>query len=204
MGLDSIPGLLNQILTEGLWKEVYIEDFGEIVTYDKFNDFVTTAPPHGLGSSINTLVKLCPDHPEIISMIDEEIKRTKGGANNPKGVGGWNQRTINDIETDNLVNRYNVPIDKIGESPGGNSKQKGLRRLISEINKAKSPERREKIKALQQQVFNNEISVHKALIIIGARRETFTIPVEPKSAARSIKKRFAPDQIAQLITLLQD
>jgi hypothetical protein len=142
MGLDSIPGLLNQILTEGLWKEVYIEDFGEIVTYDKFNDFVTTAPPHGLGSSINTLVKLCPDHPEIISMIDEEIKRTKGGANNPKGVGGWNQRTINDIETDNLVNRYNVPIDKIGESPGGNSKQKGLRRLISEINKAKSPERR--------------------------------------------------------------
>lgn len=191
VGLDSIPGLLKQILEDELWREVFIEEYGEIVTYDKFNDFVTTAPPHGLGSSVDTLIKLCGGHGDVTDKIDEAVQRKPGKL--------WDSRTEDENITDNVSNN----LDETAKN-AGNGKQSGLRRLRSEIDKAKSPEKREKIKALQKQVFNNEISVHKALITIGARRETFTIPVEPKSAARSIKKRFASDQIAELITLLSD
>jgi hypothetical protein len=196
-GLNAVPGLLKQVLDEKMWVMFEVEIGNEIVIVEpkNFLEFVTKQPPKGLGSSVKMLEKICYEHTEVLGLITLEVKKDRGEHEG-------NQYTMQ------LDNNGNVDIINISnlknQRPDGTSKSASLRRLSSEIDKAETEEKREELETIQKQVFNNEISVHKALITIGVRRETFTIPVDPISAAKSIKKRFTLAQIAHLIALLTE
>lgn len=197
-GLNAVPGLLRQILTEKMWVKFDVEIGGDIIEKDHcpedFAQFVTDDPPYGLGSSIDMLIRICAGHVDVIDLIDNEVQRDRG---NLEFDFRGNTELIN-------VDNVNINQSSVNNRPDGNSQQSGLRRLRAEIAKAKTEDQRNKVKKLQSQVFNNELSVHRALVIIGARKETFTIPVDPNGAAKSIKKRFNQDQIAELINLLKE
>lgn len=182
-GLSSVPGLLDQIIDGDMWQSFVIEDTGEIVEHPTFKSFVETPPQEGLGTTVKTLINICHEHIELIDKIDGLCK-----ADSVQGK----------------RNDLNI-VDNIHEvrKPDGTSKEAGLRRLRREIDKAKNnPDKQANIRSLQQQVFNHEISIHKALVTIGARRETMTIPVDPKGAAKALKRKFSPEQLAQLKGLL--
>ena len=71
-GLKYVPGLLLRIINEGLWKKRKIRT-GEIVEFDKFEDFVTVMPPEGLGENPETLKNLCRDNDEAIEALQREL-----------------------------------------------------------------------------------------------------------------------------------
>jgi hypothetical protein len=62
-GLKNVPGLLLRIINEGLWRKRKIRT-GEIVEFDKFEDFVTGMPPEGLG-----------ENPEMLKIYAETMKK---------------------------------------------------------------------------------------------------------------------------------
>jgi hypothetical protein len=94
-GLKYVPGLLLRIINEGLWKKRKIRT-GEIVEFDKFEDFVTGMPPEGLGENPETLKNLCRDDEEAMRALQRELGKelgNPGGVNNPDGrKGKKNQR----------------------------------------------------------------------------------------------------------------
>lgn len=77
-GLDNVPRLIKRAIREDCWRAHEIELTGEIATFDRFEDFVTTPPLEGLGASIETLKRLCTDDTEAADMIDEAIRNRPG------------------------------------------------------------------------------------------------------------------------------
>lgn len=72
--LESVPGLLRMIVTKKMWKKRILSVTGEIVEFNNFEEFVTTLPPEGLGTSIRALKHLCSYEPKLIAIIDRETQ----------------------------------------------------------------------------------------------------------------------------------
>lgn len=68
-GLRQVPELVKVILREEAWRERVISQTGEIVQFDRFTDFVETAPLEGIGSDIKTLQRLCEDDEEAHRLL---------------------------------------------------------------------------------------------------------------------------------------
>lgn len=117
-------------------------------------------------------------------MIDAECKREPGNPTDERGENGRYEPIV-----DNVNNWDNRPV--------GNSLDAGLRRLRKEVER-KTP----KAKELQAKVFAQEVSVNAALIELGIRKKTVTIPVEVARAARAIKRHFTDEQVRELKDLL--
>lgn len=108
------------------------------------------------------------------------------------------------------VNRNNVPVDGAPitipiaprtrdyarESKQGNSVSYALRRL------GKEAEEDPEVRVLFEKVKARELSPNAAMVRAGFRRRAMQIPLDPEGAARAIRRRFAPDQIAVLVRLL--
>jgi len=77
--VDNIPGLIEQILTEDIWREIYIEEIERTVTYERFEDFITTPPPEGLGATVKTLERLLCDNEVALNLLDEALQGKPGG-----------------------------------------------------------------------------------------------------------------------------
>lgn len=182
--IENIPGLVKLIIKEQCWKRLLIESTGEVKEYTNFAEYITTPPPEGLGTDIETLWRLCGNDIEAQTAIDEVTKRGNGGNNNPNGIGGKSHKTIDNVD--------NIHIDNIPDRPDGTTRQAGIRRL-----RTQRPD-------LHTRVLAHEISVHAAMIEAGFRPKTVTIPIDPKRAAKTIKQHFTNDQIQILIDSLVD
>lgn len=117
-GLKDVPGLLRRTIDEGLWRERVIIRTGEVKTFERFIDFVTTQPLEGLGANIETLRRLCVDDKPLVDLIDRAVQQGRGGRNNPQGVNQYTE-----------VNDDNIHIDQKRDSPTGTSAAAALRRL---------------------------------------------------------------------------
>jgi hypothetical protein len=73
-GLHSIPGLLDQILTDQLWRE-FTTRLGAHVTYDRFEDFVTTPMVRGLGTDVDTVRRIVRDNARLLDLLDQALQR---------------------------------------------------------------------------------------------------------------------------------
>lgn len=177
--IENIPGLLKQIIQEEMWKNLVVEATGEVVEFGSFDEFVKTAPPEGLGASLDTVKRLCRDDNEAMALIDEAL--------------GSNQGRRNDI---NLVDNIHKVESK--ERPDGTSKQAGLRRL-----RKLESEGNQQAAKLRRRVLSNELSVNAALIELNLRPKTITLPLDPKKAAAMIKRHFSTDDIEILLEELQ-
>jgi hypothetical protein len=73
-GLSDVPGLLKCILKDGRWKRRTIKT-GEVIEFDRFEEFVATPPLEGLGTDLKLIKRICGDDPEAIDLLDRALKR---------------------------------------------------------------------------------------------------------------------------------
>lgn len=77
-GLQNVPGLLKRILTDGSWQE-FETARGEQVTYERFQDFVTTPPLKGIGASIDLIKRIVgTDDPELLVLLRDAMRAKQG------------------------------------------------------------------------------------------------------------------------------
>lgn len=74
-GLRDVPEMLKSVIEHGLWQERVVEETGEVVTFERFEDFVTTPPLEGLGSTVRQLKHLCRDDKPALDAIDRATQR---------------------------------------------------------------------------------------------------------------------------------
>lgn len=107
--LANVPGLLKRLLREGMWQE-FVTPRGETVTYERFEDFVTTPPTKGLGATIELVRDVVARDVEALDALDQAMKREPGGDTR---------------STKAQTNVYNVH----NERPAGNAEARALRKL---------------------------------------------------------------------------
>lgn len=81
LGLKTVPGLMRTVLNEGAWKKRELKT-GKVATFNKFADFITTAPLEGLGESPELIKRLLHDDAETLMMFETAMV---GPAHRPKG-----------------------------------------------------------------------------------------------------------------------
>ncbi|HZC04438.1 MAG TPA: hypothetical protein VE338_02260, partial [Ktedonobacterales bacterium] len=75
--LGDVPALLKRVLTTGAWRE-FETPTHEVVTYTRFEAFVTTPPTRGLGADLALIRRIVADDLETISLLDEALQRPDG------------------------------------------------------------------------------------------------------------------------------
>lgn len=174
-GLHNVPGLLKQIIRDGMWRARDVEATGEHVTFKRFVDFIRADPPDGLGAEPDMLRRLCVDDPEAQALLEAALTQGKG---NPTGHNQYTEQ------------RGNVDIINISSRPDGTSRAQALRRL-----RASRPD-------LHERVIVGEISPHAAMVEAGYRKQTITVPLDTEAAAAAILRHFTSEQVADLVARL--
>jgi len=107
VNLDQIPGLVLRIINEEMWQQRAIPQYQWKLSpeFRSFEQFVTTGPLEGLGTSVQTLRDLCRRDVRAQEAIDRATQLETG------------------------VNQY-MGVDKVHtHRPSGNSESAALRRL---------------------------------------------------------------------------
>ena len=164
--IDNIPGLIEQLLAEDIWKEVYIEETERTITYNNFEDFVTTPPPEGLGTKVKELERLMGKDNEAFDLLSNALQGKPG----PKLKA--NQRAGEIPDEENNIKRRE-----------GNSRFMNIRRL------------RENHPELLQRVLDKEITVNVAMIEAGYKKKRITVYAEVEPVAQKLKTEFSKKEL---------
>lgn len=84
------------------------------------------------------------------------------------------------------------------EHPSGNSRERALRQLDSLAAEDESA------RTALQAVLAGDLSPHAALVGLGKRKPAITLPLDVEAAAATIRRRFTPEQVAEVAGLLGD
>lgn len=182
-GLENMPRLIREAIENKIWTGWTDRATGQIFSQPDFYTFITTPVLEGLGATPDQIKALCIKDLALTDLIDQELTRKPGGANNPYGCKG----------KDDGINNDNVMIDSQSDTKAsqGNSVEYTLRRL-----RKHHPE-------LHEQVLANEMSPNAAAIEAGFRKHTITVTVDVEAIARKLRRTLDQDQIDELIQLLQ-
>jgi hypothetical protein len=82
--LKAVPGLVRLIIGKKMWKRRISTMTGHLVEFDSFEHFVTSPPPEGLGSSVETLICLCAYDHKTIQLIEKTVGKTDSKFHPPK------------------------------------------------------------------------------------------------------------------------
>jgi hypothetical protein len=171
--LESIPSLVVRIIEENMWPERMVRITGEIVRFRTFAEFVTTSPPAGLGTRIETLLKVCKDT-QAFNAIDEVTQREGGRPVEFKS----NSETVNNVNSSQP------------DRPVGNASQYALRKLRKD-----RPD-------LHKRVLDGELSPHAAMVEAGFRPPTATVVKEPDAVVNFIMRHFSDEERAYIVRAL--
>jgi hypothetical protein len=103
-GLKAVPGLVKRVLAEEAWRS-FVTQRGELVEYERFEEFVSTPPLKGLGASVDLVRTLVRDDPMALDLFDQATSGQAG-------------RRTDLVDVIHEVDR-----------PSGTSREAGLRRL---------------------------------------------------------------------------
>lgn len=80
VNLDTLPGLILRIINEDMWRQRAIPQHQWQLSpeFRSFEEFVTTGPLDGLGTSVQSLRDLCRRRTEAIDAIDRACQRETG------------------------------------------------------------------------------------------------------------------------------
>lgn len=157
-GLSEVPGFLKKVLREGRWKSRVIEQSGRPAEFDSFEEFVTTPPLLGMGTTVDMLRRICADDPEAIDLLDRALQHKHGGNRKPK---------------EPKAKLYNVQLE-LAKPPTGNSRAAALRRL-----RTARPD-------LHSKVLEGTMTASAAMVIAGFRPKSVSIPLQPEQAAKAL------------------
>lgn len=76
--LKSLPEMVKRVINEDMWPERIVRVTGELARFKTFTEFVTTHPPAGLGTDVDTLERLCRDDAEAITLLRQATTRPVG------------------------------------------------------------------------------------------------------------------------------
>jgi hypothetical protein len=170
--LKSLPGMVKRVITENMWPERIVRVTGEVARFNSFAEFVTTPPPAGLGTDIETLERLCRDDAEAITLLRQTTTRPRGGDTR---------------SPDAQTNSNNVTI----ETPDrGNTRAYTLDRLSRE-----RPD-------LYQRVVNKELTANAAAIEAGWRKRKVQLDPEPQAVVSFIMRHFNDEERAYIVRAL--
>ena len=173
-GLSDVPALVKRVIEENLWRERYIHQSKETISFKDFREFVEAAPPEGLGTTLKVLQRLCSDDARAVDLIEQtSATRKRGGDRRSEKFKSFKQD--------------NVTFEKL---PRGNSVKYSLRRL------------RETRADLHQKVLAGELSVNQAMIAAGFRKKSICITKDIGKTARAIREYLNPEEIGRLIEYL--
>ena len=191
VGLRHVPDLLKCVIEKDRWRERVIQQTGEIIQFERFDEFIITDPPEGLGATMDLIWRICKGHEEVEVLLDKITNKRPGGVNNPSGIGGWSNKTDDDSV---LVNIDIVNIDKnckqSESNTGGNSRQYALRRL------------RKTRPDLLERVVANELSPHAAMVEAGLRKQRASFILTPESVADTLINKFDDGELSTIVELL--
>lgn len=173
--IDNIPGLIEQLLAEDIWKKVYVEETERTVAYEKFEDFVTTPPPEGLGTKVKELERLIGDDQETLGKLKNALQGMPGQKLKP------NQQAAETLAQDN-----------IGKRRSGSSRFINIRRL------------RESRPDLLERVLSKEMTVNEAMIKAGYKKKRISVFAEVEPVVEKLKTEFSKKELNRIIKLLQE
>ena len=75
-GLAHVPVWLETVLECEYWRERVRPGTGEVIKFDRFEDFVSEKVYWGLGSTVQQLKNLLRDNPKLIDLMDKAMQRT--------------------------------------------------------------------------------------------------------------------------------
>ena len=79
-GLADVPELIKRVIREDLWRRRVLPGTGETVVFSRFEAFLHTSPPEGLGTDYKTLHRLCADDVETVDLLEQTKRsRNRGG-----------------------------------------------------------------------------------------------------------------------------
>ena len=173
-GLTDVPALIKRVIEEDLWRERFVFQSKEIIRFISFQEFVETAPPEGLGTTLKLLRRLCADYPVVLDLLEQtqEPKRRGGDRRSQK---------LKENKSDNV---------KFENSLRGNSSAYSLKKL-----RTNRPD-------LHRKVLAKELSVNQAMIAAGFRQKTIFIINDVNKTALVIRKHFNRQEIETLIKCL--
>lgn len=182
-GLDSVPGLLRQVLQEGLWRH-FVTVREEEVRHDDFHEFLRTPPLRGLGASEGLIRYLIAHEPAILEVFEENLKANQNSDSND--CHEW-------IEGSSIQ-----PVDSAAMTATDASKVVRSSRALDQLR-----ERRPDVAARLEA--GDLPSLNAAMIEAGLRDRKVSIPVtKPGEAAVALRKSLSREDLAQLIQLLTD
>jgi hypothetical protein len=74
LALRNIPNLVKLLLEQDMWRDRIVEATGERVQYTSFLAFVSDLPPNGLGITLEQLLMLCADAPDVVVLIHQQAE----------------------------------------------------------------------------------------------------------------------------------
>jgi len=176
-GLRAVPGLVKRVLAEEAWRS-FVTQRGELVEYDRFEEFVTTPPLKGLGASVALVRTLVQSDALALDLFDRAVQVANGGDRRSESFSVYNMHTENEEDSKRT-------------SPAGTSREAGLRRLRKD-----RPD-------LHAEVLAGALSTHAAMVKAGFWRKKITVPVDtPQNAARALRRNLTPEAVEELARLL--
>lgn len=172
--LKELPGLIAVMLREEMWKERLVPATKEVVTFERFEQFVTTPPVEGLGATMDIIKKICAEDKAVLDLIVQEEIGQHGG-----------DRRSEEFKV------LNTNVEKEDKRKSSDNAEYALRRLRKD-----APE-------LHQRVLSGDLSPHAAMVEAGFRKKTITVPAEVEQAAEALKRHFTDAElhcIARLIS----
>ncbi|HKW48832.1 MAG TPA: hypothetical protein VJN70_15385, partial [Gemmatimonadaceae bacterium] len=73
-----MPNFVKVAVRDDVWRERVIRQTGERVTFDSFEQFVTTPPLEGLGATLDQLRGLCRSDLEALDAIEKATAEKPG------------------------------------------------------------------------------------------------------------------------------
>ncbi len=197
---QMVPRLIERVIDQEAWRDRMTRG-GERYRYadeGDFRSFITDPQPQGLGVSVEDVRKYLGDSSNPIrNKFDELLKKGQGGNNNPEGLNQYPRKHADQEVNDNygiidLLPGDPPPIIRLCDEPEeqpapvakkprvtkqGNTVGYAVRRLGQA-----AEDDPEKYKPAYDRLMAGETSAHAAMIEVGFKPRTITIPVEPVAA----------------------
>lgn len=164
--LANVPSLLKKVIAEQMWRERFVTQTKQVITFKSFREFVEADPPEGLKANVNLLLRICADYEdmEAVSMISTEVGGNKGAP-----IGNSNATKTN-------VSNTNICLGE-DKPTRGDTTDYTVRRLSKQ-----RPD-------IHAKVIAGELSPNAAAIEAGFRKTKFQLPTDPAAAGHYLAKR---------------
>lgn len=201
--LSLVPDLLKKVLLGKMWEGFVVESNDRNASFETFQEFVIAPVPEGMGTTIEDVKRICSHRNDVITLIDEELKRPIGGLNNPTGVNQYtfkennqpkvsvvevNESNINEEENEECdqyeVNLYNVQDDQNEKLKTHNAPVEQTKAPTGNTKAAGLRRLRKDRPDLHEAVVNDEISVNEACVRAGFRKR----PTPVDQAKKAVEK----------------